>query len=274
MSLRTGLFDSTHIVQTVEGYPRGNKAETADFFAHYFYGMLGNGLDALVENNFKVEAQSGMTLTLNPGSAYIKGYHAFDEFQATITISASSSVRTLYIVLRLNTQDGEISLQYTDTFTRAGAVYDIALARLDIPGNTVEIIPAMITDLRTNANFCGFIRKITDENAEQLQEQINNIPNLLYPVGSIYLSVNNVNPGTLFPGQTWEPWGTGRVPVGVDGSQTDFNTVEKTGGSKDAVVVKHGHDFANGACHKPHLYAPRYTKRQPPARRPGQDNGL
>lgn len=54
---------------------------------------------------------------------------------------------------------------------------------------------------------------------------------LIYPVGSIYMSINNVNPGTLFGG-TWEAWGTGRTPVGVDTSQTEFNTVEKTGGEK------------------------------------------
>ena len=54
---------------------------------------------------------------------------------------------------------------------------------------------------------------------------------MIYPVGSIYMSVNSTNPSTLFGG-TWVAWGTGRVPVGVDTSQTEFNTVEKTGGSK------------------------------------------
>ena len=57
------------------------------------------------------------------------------------------------------------------------------------------------------------------------------ILDLVWPVGSIYLSINNVNPGTLFGG-TWEAWGSGRVPVGVDTAQTEFKTVEKTGGSK------------------------------------------
>jgi microcystin-dependent protein len=52
-----------------------------------------------------------------------------------------------------------------------------------------------------------------------------------YPVGSIYLSVSPTNPGTIFGG-TWAAWGTGRVPVAVDASQTEFNTVEKTGGEK------------------------------------------
>ena len=55
--------------------------------------------------------------------------------------------------------------------------------------------------------------------------------NLVYPVGSIYMSVANVSP-TTFIGGTWAVWGTGRVPVAVDTGQTEFNTVEKTGGAK------------------------------------------
>lgn len=44
------------------------------------------------------------------------------------------------------------------------------------------------------------------------------------------MSVNNVNPGTYLTGTTWVAWGAGRVPVGVDTTQTEFDTVEETGG--------------------------------------------
>lgn len=54
---------------------------------------------------------------------------------------------------------------------------------------------------------------------------------LLYPVGSIHLSVNSANPSTYFGG-TWVSWGAGRVPVGVNTSDSDFSKVEKTGGEK------------------------------------------
>lgn len=57
------------------------------------------------------------------------------------------------------------------------------------------------------------------------------LADMIYPVGSIYMSVNNINPSELFGG-AWEPWGQGRVPVGVDSSQTEFDSVEKTGGEK------------------------------------------
>ncbi len=55
--------------------------------------------------------------------------------------------------------------------------------------------------------------------------------NALYPIGTIYMSVSATNPNT-FIGGTWVAWGSGRVPVGVDASQAEFNTVEETGGAK------------------------------------------
>ena len=35
------------------------------------------------------------------------------------------------------------------------------------------------------------------------QPTIEEILNLIYPIGSVYITINNVNPGTLFGG-TWE----------------------------------------------------------------------
>lgn len=57
------------------------------------------------------------------------------------------------------------------------------------------------------------------------------VVDMLYPVGSIHMSVNSANPSTYFGG-TWVSWGSGRVPVGVNTSDSSFSTVEKTGGEK------------------------------------------
>lgn len=57
------------------------------------------------------------------------------------------------------------------------------------------------------------------------------IRNLLYPVGSIKMTTVNTNPSTYLGG-TWAAWGSGRVPVGVDTAQAEFDTVEATGGEK------------------------------------------
>ena len=53
----------------------------------------------------------------------------------------------------------------------------------------------------------------------------------IYPVGSIYMSVEYVSP-QKFLGGTWVEWGQGRVPVGVNPSDTDFKDAGKTGGEK------------------------------------------
>lgn len=64
--------------------------------------------------------------------------------------------------------------------------------------------------------------------------------NLIYPIGSIYMSVNPTNPSELFPRTAWMEWGKGRVPVGVDTSQTEFDKAEKTGGSKLSTELNSG----------------------------------
>lgn len=54
----------------------------------------------------------------------------------------------------------------------------------------------------------------------------------IYPIGSIYMTVDgDVDPST-FLGGTWERWGQGRVPVGVNESDADFKEAGKEGGEK------------------------------------------
>ena len=50
-----------------------------------------------------------------------------------------------------------------------------------------------------------------------------------YPVGSIYQSTEPTNPST-FMGGVWERFGNGRVLVGVDETDADFNAANKIGG--------------------------------------------
>lgn len=66
-------------------------------------------------------------------------------------------------------------------------------------------------------------------------EDLNNIFLQAHPVGAIYMSVSSVNPGTLFGG-TWSAWGSGRVPIGVDTGQSEFDVVEETGGDKNHIA--------------------------------------
>lgn len=69
----------------------------------------------------------------------------------------------------------------------------------------------------------------------------------LYPVGTIYTNATNAtNPGSLFGFGTWVAFGAGRVPVGFDSGNANFNAAEKTGGAEtvaltEAQMPKHWH---------------------------------
>ena len=72
-----------------------------------------------------------------------------------------------------------------------------------------------------------------------------------YPVGSIYMNCSNAtNPGTLLGFGTWSAFGEGRVLIGIDSSDTDFDTAEETGGSKthaltEAQLPSHRHQVGS-----------------------------
>lgn len=59
-----------------------------------------------------------------------------------------------------------------------------------------------------------------------------------YPPGSLYFNIYDTNPHDLFGGN-WERIAKGRVLVGVDEDDEDFNESQKTGGSK--YMQKHEH---------------------------------
>jgi len=50
----------------------------------------------------------------------------------------------------------------------------------------------------------------------------------MYPIGSVYISVNNTNPSTLFGG-TWERIADGKCLWGANSSGSDVNTTKTAG---------------------------------------------
>lgn len=80
---------------------------------------------------------------------------------------------------------------------------------------------------------------------------IDDILDRIYPVGSIYMSatLSTTTQVANALGGTWVAFGAGRVPVGVDTTQTEFNTVLKTGGEKTHTLTtnempSHSHSYS------------------------------
>lgn len=87
-------------------------------------------------------------------------------------------------------------------------------------------------------------------------ETLNYAFQLMHPVGSIYMTTVETNPSQIFGFGTWVLWGAGKVPVGVDTTQTEFNVVEKTGGEKTHTLSvpempRHAHYIASNLTNNP-----------------------
>lgn len=76
---------------------------------------------------------------------------------------------------------------------------------------------------------------------EELTELIHTTLDSIYPVGSVYISLNSTNPGTYLKG-TWEQFAQGRTLIGVgsgnDGSNEQTFDVNDTGGEYKHLLTK------------------------------------
>jgi len=67
----------------------------------------------------------------------------------------------------------------------------------------------------------------------------------IYPVGSVYINAAvNTNPSTLLGFGTWVSVGDGKVLVNQNTSDTDFDVLGETGGSKSSVAA-HTHTYSS-----------------------------
>lgn len=118
---------------------------------------------------------------------------------------------------------------------------------------------------------------------KELTELINTTLDSIYPVGSVYISLTDTNPGTYLKG-TWEQFAQGRTLVGVgsgsDGENTQSFSVNDTGGEYKHLLTKrelsfidyggllqqngisigvHSHGNDNGNADKTSLMQPYYV---------------
>lgn len=111
--------------------------------------------------------------------------------------------------------------------------------------------------LKSNTTWNKKFNMIALDQITELKNAFNSVTSLtkqlfllMHPVGCIYMSTSSVSPQTTFGG-TWIRWGNGRVPVGVDSNDSNFNTVEKTGGDKQHILTvseipSHNHGVYGG----------------------------
>lgn len=89
-----------------------------------------------------------------------------------------------------------------------------------------------IKDIRT---ISASVEEISN-NVKYIDKKISDLLNMFYPVGSIYETMDSSFDPNKKWGGTWERI-KGRVLIGVDENDSDFNIAEKTGGEKTHTLV-------------------------------------
>ena len=77
----------------------------------------------------------------------------------------------------------------------------------------------------------------TPLSAEIFNKLQNDLLQLMFPIGSTYITQENVNPSEILGIGTWERF-NGKVVLGLDETDTDLDTIGKTGGEKKHKLTK------------------------------------
>lgn len=156
-----GMFDSTTVVETVNGFPRGDKAVDSSFFAKMISSFYSDGILAAGDygqGGFAVTPTSGLTVSVAAGIAWIRGYMAWMKEPQNLVLSAGHSYT---IVLRLNTASGEFTIVAAEDDLSlpmdTDLIRDLVLAEITIQASCTSLTDDMITDTRSNMDKCGFV---------------------------------------------------------------------------------------------------------------------
>lgn len=218
----------------------GNKNVTAQQDADLFSGTFGNSAVVLpVGEQCRAEIIDSNTIRVYDGEFISQGRRfnqAYGEYQ-DFEVDNGSHGTIRYDILGMRFYVDASGKDLHEPFVKKDVGENGTITENSIREGATE---SYISMYRVKINGLSI------ESVEPLFSIVNPIAELLrqavlaaHPIDTIYVSVSPVNPSKYFGG-TWIQWGKGRVPVGVDASQTDFNTVEKTGGQKTA-DLQHSH---------------------------------
>ena len=121
----------------------------------------------------------------------------------------------------------------------------VTSAKLNTAVDGATFASGAVDDVSTQLSGGAIIVK---DGGITLQKIATTLKDALYPIGSIYTNATDAtNPATLIGFGTWVAFGAGKVPVGIDSGDTDFDTAEETGGAKThtltiSEIPSHNHD--------------------------------
>ena len=194
-------------------------------------GKINTDLDAL--DGIFVTNGTGTSVGLNVGS------NKTLTVAGTLTSTGTASFTTIDV--NGGAIDGSpigANSASTGAFTTLSTTGLATLATVDINGGAIDGTAIGATTASTVTASTVTATTVTasgnvNTTGGELQINGTNVLEKVYPVGSIYINAtSSTNPATLLGFGTWVAFGAGKVIVGLDSGDTDFDTAEETGGAK------------------------------------------
>ena len=154
-----GIFNSTNVTGTVYGFPKGDKAVDAAFFAKMLSCIVSDGIVRGEGEELKVYPGGDLSVAVTPGIAWGNGYMAILEEDVYFGLENGHEYT---VFLRFNSTGGTAKLMvFEDNHgtipMRSASLCDLVLAKVTVDDDTVDITESMIDDVRDDRTQCGYI---------------------------------------------------------------------------------------------------------------------
>lgn len=198
---------------------------------------LDSGNDAAINIQSKRKNASSYTLLRNISGVY--------SYNSTVVCGGSLSSQYAY----------DIRVEVSDYFETVYAYADITTADtiFSIRNNGLGMAIGKICEQdRFEMGWDAVFHEDVAFEGDVSFSSLAWLRDLIYPVGSIRMTVDPTN-ATTFLGGTWELWGEGKVPVGIDSQDRALCDPEMTGGEKTVTLTTanmpaHTHALSSGTA--------------------------
>lgn len=170
---------------------------------------------------------------ITDGATEILAAH-INNLEAKVGIDASA-VTTSHDYKLSGVTGSDKAMSKTGTETATNKTFTSPVINTAVSGTAIADEDDMVSDSATKVPTQQSVKAYV---TAQIAAAITAAKAALFPIGTIYASVVATNPGTLLGFGTWVAYGAGRVMVGHNASDTDFDTAEETGGEKTHTLTE------------------------------------
>jgi len=159
---KSGFFNSSS----------GDRIYDATDFAEYFGSLVSNGVFHRTADNLRVGVAVGMQVLVQPGQAWINGYHYANTAPLDLSITTADGVnpRIDRVVVRWSNIGRSINLAVlTGTpaptpsppnLTRNNDVWELGIATVYVVRGALSIEAVNISDTRMSPTVCGLVNSL------------------------------------------------------------------------------------------------------------------